>query len=129
MHELSIAESILNAVSAEVALHPGTRATRVGVKIGSMAAVDADSLQFCFDSIVTGSDWEPLTLVTTIIPAERLCLGCSHQFVVEHFQPDCPACGSANTQSLGGDELDLEFLDITDPEPGAAELNNLELDR
>ena len=57
MHELSIAESILDAVRKEIALHPGTVPTRVGIKIGSMAAIDPEALKFCFDAIVNGTDW------------------------------------------------------------------------
>ncbi len=92
MHELSIAESILNAIQAELDQRPGTHALKVGVRIGSMAAVDAGSLQFCFDSIVRDSEWEPLQLEIILAPAERLCNRCNEKFVVLDFNPVCPRC-------------------------------------
>ena len=51
MHELGIAESVLEAVRRETARFPGSKATRVGVRIGPMAGVDAASLSFCFEAV------------------------------------------------------------------------------
>lgn len=48
MHELGIAESILTAVRAETARYPGSRAVKVGVRIGPLSGVNQDSLAFCF---------------------------------------------------------------------------------
>jgi hydrogenase nickel incorporation protein HypA/HybF len=62
MHEVGIANSILEAVRTEVATHAPARATKVGVKIGEMAGVDPGSLAFCFEVLVKGSDLEPLAL-------------------------------------------------------------------
>ena len=49
MHELGIANSILEAAAAEVARYPGQCATRIGVMIGEWAGVDTESLRFCFE--------------------------------------------------------------------------------
>jgi Zn finger protein HypA/HybF involved in hydrogenase expression len=62
MHEVGIANSILEAVRTEVAAHAPERATKVGVKIGAMAGVEASSLSVCFEVLVKGSDLEPLEL-------------------------------------------------------------------
>ncbi|HSP13211.1 MAG TPA: hydrogenase maturation nickel metallochaperone HypA [Thermoanaerobaculia bacterium] len=68
MHELSIAMSVLDAVRTEVAQRPGTRALAVGLRIGALAGLDADSLRFGFDCLVKDSDLEPLRL--DIAPAD-----------------------------------------------------------
>lgn len=112
MHELSIAESILDAVRKELALHPGTVPTRVGVKIGSMAAIDSESLTFCFDAIVTGTEWANLKLDTNVVQASRICNNCRNVFVVEDYNSICPECSSGETIPDGGDELDLEYLEV-----------------
>jgi len=54
MHEMGIAGSILEAVSKETRLHPGQRATTVGVLIGEFAGVDTESLRFCFETLANG---------------------------------------------------------------------------
>ena len=62
MHEMGIASSVLEAVHKELHRYPGRRAVKVGLRIGEYAGVDPESLRFCFDSIVKGSEWEPLEL-------------------------------------------------------------------
>jgi hydrogenase nickel incorporation protein HypA/HybF len=72
MHEMGIADSILQAVRTEVARHTPARATKVGVHIGEMAGIDANSLSFCFDALVKGSDLEPLVLAIEPGTADEL---------------------------------------------------------
>ena len=62
MHEVGIASGILDAVRKETAMRPNARATKVGVRIGEMAGIDSESLSFCFEALVKGSDLEPLEL-------------------------------------------------------------------
>jgi hydrogenase nickel incorporation protein HypA/HybF len=112
MHELSIAESILDAVRKEIALNPGTTPIRVGVRIGAMAAVDADSLLFCFEAVVKDTEWATLKLDAKVIPAKRTCNACNGLFVVEDYNSICPTCLSEDTFPVGGDELDLEYLEV-----------------
>jgi len=62
MHEMGIASSILDAVQKELVRYPQYRAIKVQVRIGELAGVDCDSLQFCFDAIVKDSSFAPLEL-------------------------------------------------------------------
>lgn len=62
MHEVGIAAEILEAVRKETAAYQPARAVKVGVRIGEMAGVDAESLAFCFEALVKGSELEPLEL-------------------------------------------------------------------
>ena len=51
MHEMGIAGSILEAVQEKVRIHPGHRASRVGLRIGEFAGVDPESLRFCVEAM------------------------------------------------------------------------------
>ena len=62
MHEMGIADSVLEAVHQELHRYPGHRAVKVGLRIGEFAGVDVESLRFCFDALVKGSALEPLEL-------------------------------------------------------------------
>ena len=56
MHELGIASSILESVQKEGERHPGAHISKVGVKIGELAGVDRDALQFGFEVLVKGTE-------------------------------------------------------------------------
>ena len=62
MHELGIAEATLDAVRKESARYPNTRVVRVGLRIGELAGIDASALQFAFEAIVQGTEFETLHL-------------------------------------------------------------------
>jgi hydrogenase nickel incorporation protein HypA/HybF len=112
MHELSIAESILEAVRKELVSHPGARPTRVGLRIGELAAVDVDSLSFCFEAVLKGTDWESLQLDARICPQRRMCKECGNEFAVVEYNANCPACAGSNTSLTSGDELDFDYLEV-----------------
>ena len=72
MHEVGIASSILEAVRTETAAHAPARAAKVGVRVGEMSGVDPNSLSFCFEALVKGSDLEPLELAIEPGDADEL---------------------------------------------------------
>ena len=73
MHELGIAESILEAVRTKRRLRIRPRApVKVGVRMGALAGIDPDSLSFCFEALVKGSDLEPLALAIEPGAADQL---------------------------------------------------------
>lgn len=112
MHELSIAESILEAVRKELANRPGARPTRVGLRIGELAAVDVDSLSFCFEAVLKGTDWESLQLDARVCPQRRVCRECGNEFAVVEYNAQCPACAGSSTTLTSGDELDFDYLEV-----------------
>jgi hydrogenase nickel incorporation protein HypA/HybF len=71
MHEMGVANSILVAVQQELDRYPGRRAAKIAVRIGEFAGVDPDSLQFCFEALVKGTDLEPLELAIEWLPASE----------------------------------------------------------
>jgi hydrogenase nickel incorporation protein HypA/HybF len=73
VHELGIAGSVLEAVRERAAVER-SRVVRVGVRIGPLAGVDRNSLSFCFDAMVKGSEFEPLALEVEDGAADELAL-------------------------------------------------------
>jgi hydrogenase nickel incorporation protein HypA/HybF len=122
MHELSIAESILDAVRRELAGRTGARPIRVGLRIGEMTAVDIDSLSFCFEAMLRGTDWESLRLDARICPQRRVCRDCGEEFDVIEYNSACRACAGGNTTLTSGDELDFDYLEIETDGTLAAEV-------
>jgi hydrogenase nickel incorporation protein HypA/HybF len=126
MHELSIAESILEAVRKELTSRPGARPTRVGLRIGELAAVDVDSLSFCFEAVLKGTEWESLQLDARVCPQRRLCKECGNEFAVVEYNANCPACASSNTRLTSGDELDFDYLEVETDGTAAVEVKGAE---
>ncbi|HEY0307273.1 MAG TPA: hydrogenase maturation nickel metallochaperone HypA [Acidobacteriaceae bacterium] len=120
MHELSIAESILKGIRTELLRYPGARPTKVGVRIGELAAVDVDSLTFCFEAVLKGTEWESLQLDARVCKQVRSCADCGAEFEVVDYNAECPKCASSNTTLKSGDELDFDYLEVdTDGTPAA----------
>ena len=112
MHELGIANSVLDAVRHESELRAGARVVKVGVRIGELAAVDPDSLRFCFEALVSGTDLEPLVLDLEFCPRRNRCQQCGELFEVAGFPFACPNCNSAQSAFAGGDELEFTYMEI-----------------
>jgi len=112
MHEMGIANSVLEAVRTEMGLHPGTYPCKVGVRIGEIAAIDQDALRFCFEAITRETDLESLELVIEVCPRRHRCQACGRDFVVRDYDSRCPQCASLDTACIGGDELELAYLEV-----------------
>lgn len=117
MHEMAIANSVLEALEKEAARFPGKRIVKVGLRIGALAGVDREALSFCFEALVRGTEWEPLELSIEFCRRRHRCDACSQAFVVEAYEVSCPLCGSLSTTFLGGDELELAYMEVEDHEP------------
>jgi hydrogenase nickel incorporation protein HypA/HybF len=121
MHELSIANAILEAVQKEAAKRPGAHVAKVGVRVGALSGVVPDALSFGFECLVRGTELEPLVLVIETVPRRQRCPACEATFEVQDGEPGtagfgsslaCPRCGNTETQLAGGDELDVAYLEI-----------------
>jgi len=112
MHELGIANSVLEAVRTEMSRYPGTYPCKVGVRIGEVAAIDQDALRFCFAAIVHETDLASLELGIEVCPRRHRCQLCAREFVVHDYNSRCPQCASPETACIGGDELELVYLEV-----------------
>ena len=119
MHEMGIANSVLQAVRTEMGLHPGTYPCKVGVRIGEMAAIDPEALRFCFEAIILGTDLESLALGIEVCPRRHRCQLCGREFIVRDYDSRCPQCASLETTCISGDELELAYLEIEEYGPSA----------
>lgn len=114
MHELSIANAILDAVRAEAARRPEARFLKVGVRVGELSGVEPDALSFSFDALVVGSELGPLALEIEACPRRQCCPQCGRIFRVHDFDITCPDCGEDRTRCIGGEELEMIYLEMED---------------
>jgi len=115
MHEVGIANSVLEAVQTEAARHPGAVVRKVGVTVGELAGIDPDALAFSFEALTTGTEWQQLVLEIQTRPRMHRCPACGLDFRVIDYQFGCPECGACATECIAGDELELAYLEIEEP--------------
>lgn len=118
MHEMGIANSILEGVASELRRRPGVRAVKVGVRIGGLAGVDPDALSFAFEALTLETELAGLKLDVQYVGPRSRCRECGGEFEVRAYELQCSACGSLNTERIGGDELEFTYLEIEDAEDG-----------
>lgn len=75
MHEMGVANSVIEAVRKELRFYPGERALKVGLRIGEFVAVDPESLRSCFESIAKRSNLGPVALEIDLCRTEAGCRG------------------------------------------------------
>jgi hydrogenase nickel incorporation protein HypA/HybF len=119
VHELGIAATIAETVERELSKSRRQRPRRAGLRIGVLAGVDAEALQFAFEALIRDTALDGMTLEIESRPLSCRCSNCGDSFVVCDFVFDCPRCGTTSTDCVGGRELEIAYLEVED-EPATA---------
>jgi len=116
MHELSVAQSILDTLLRERAERnlPGIEA--VGVKVGALSGVLPDALQFSFEALRLDTPLSSCRMEMDEIAVTVRCEDCARVSSVENLLFLCPLCGSVRIEVLTGYELEISYLEVPDVE-------------
>jgi hydrogenase nickel incorporation protein HypA/HybF len=113
MHELAIAQSLVEAVEAKALECNATRVKDVHLKIGEASGIVIDSLAFCFEMIV--SQLPVLAgahLSIDTLPHRAWCRHCDQEFAIMNYIAQCPTCQEWSTQVISGTELQMLEMEI-----------------
>jgi len=117
MHELSIAASIVDAVTETAAEYPGARVRIVRLRVGALAAVVEDSLQFCWGVTTEGTPLAGALLQVRKLPVVVHCAPCGVDTELDGVQSfRCPQCGQPAADLRQGREMEIELIEIDEPE-------------
>lgn len=114
MHELGIAQNILEIVQQSVPEELAPDVRKIRLRIGQFAGVVPESLDFCFGVIVGQTDMKEAVLSIEQVPTISLCRECGLKFQVEDLAFLCPSCKSANLELLSGKELEIVDIEVAD---------------
>lgn len=115
MHELSIVQSVVEAVTESATAYPGARVTEVRLRVGALASVVEESLQFCYGIATEGTPLEGSKLVVKTLPVVVHCAGCDCDVELEGVQSfRCPRCGEPAADLRQGREMEIESFEIED---------------
>ncbi len=111
MHELGIAQEILEVAVAEGAKHGAEKVTRVTLSVGVLRGVVPETLSFLFSHVAAGTMADGAALEVTEEPVTVACETCGPREARE-FVLSCPACGSDAVALSGGEALRIVSLEI-----------------
>jgi len=115
VHELSIVSSIVDSVTEALAAYPGARVKEVRLRVGTLASVVEDSLQFCYGIATEDTPLAGSALVVKIIPVLANCDKCHADVKIASLQSfRCPHCGEPVSDLRQGRELEIESIEIED---------------
>jgi hydrogenase nickel incorporation protein HypA/HybF len=112
MHEMSLAEGIVQLVEDAAEASGCTRVKTVWLEIGQLAAVEKEALRFCFDAVTGDSIAQGARLEIIETPGRGWCMKCEGNVAVEALYDPCPACGSYQIQVTGGNEMRVKELEV-----------------
>ncbi len=119
MHELSIAQNIIDIVGRYVPPAEQERVRKVTVRLGALAGVVPDSLAFCFTAIIHHTPLANAVMEMEHVPFTVACRSCNRTSATEPGIVLCPLCGSRDTEIMSGTELQVVSLEVDEPTPGA----------
>jgi hydrogenase nickel incorporation protein HypA/HybF len=109
MHELPLAEAILEVALQAAAGHP---VRQVRVRAGALQRSVQDSLQFCFELAAAGTPAAEARLDVTIQPAHLRCRRCQAESDLLTPPFLCGACGDPDVEYVSGDELLVDGVEL-----------------
>jgi hydrogenase nickel incorporation protein HypA/HybF len=114
VHELSIAQSVLDIVYQNLPKDRPVTVRAVRLRIGAMGGVVPDSLDFCFSALTHGTPLEGALLEIDHVPLVVHCDSCGRDSEIEQTRFACPACGAIDLRVVTGNEMQIREIEIED---------------
>jgi hydrogenase nickel incorporation protein HypA/HybF len=114
MHELSLAQSVIEIAEAEAKKHNATAVKTVKLRLGEFTGVVREALEFGFEIARRGTAAETAVLEIETVPLKTKCPKCETVGrQIEDFCLICPKCG-VPVDVLSGREMQIDFIDLAE---------------
>ena len=112
MHEMSIAQSVLDIAFGEMEKRAAGRLRKIKISIGEFSGVVKEALEFAFDVLKPGTRASEAEVEIEVIPMTAECVFCGPVACRLHdLNLTCPTC-AATISISGGREMRVDYLDI-----------------
>jgi hydrogenase nickel incorporation protein HypA/HybF len=118
VHELSIAQNVLDIVRQSVPESELQDVRTIRMKVGMLSGVVADSLEFCISAVVAGTSLSGAKLDIELVPFRIRCRACEREFANDIGYVICPECGGVETTIVSGRELQVTEIELDDHQKG-----------
>ena len=112
MHELSLAQSLVEQIQSAAAAENAVRVLRIVVEIGPYAGVETVAFEFAFPFAAEDTLAADAELVVEEVPAMVECDACRATSRCEPTRLICPACGSDRVEIRGGHEFLIRAIEL-----------------
>lgn len=112
MHELSIAQNIIQIVNSTVEQDKLGLVEKIHLKVGLLGNVLIESLTFSYNSIVENTPLNNSRLEIEILPIKISCNDCGAINTTDDFIFCCPECKSSAINVIGGDEMIISSIKL-----------------
>lgn len=112
MHELSLAEGIIELLENQAKTQQFSRVKQVWLTIGELAGVEVDALTFCLDVVSKNTLADGALFHLLREPGRGWCMACSQEVSLSVRFDACPHCGKYQVQVTGGDEMRVSELEV-----------------
>ena len=112
MHEMAIAEGMLEIVEATARGNAAARVSAIWLELGALSHVEPHALAFCFDAVARGSVAEGARLEIVTLAGEAWCMPCGERIGLQRRGDPCPHCGSHQLEVVRGDEMRVKEIAI-----------------
>lgn len=112
MHELSIAQALVDEVQLIMARERASEVVSVTVEIGTLSGVDHEALEFAFPLAVEGTGMADAHLVIRMTEAEVTCDECGQRSQPSLEAMRCQACGSERVRLTAGRDVVIRSVEL-----------------
>ena len=114
MHELSIAQNILEIVKEHLPAGVPSQVKSVRIRVGYGAGIVPDSLEFCFNAIIAKTPMQGAVLEIERVPFVVKCNTCGKTSSNESEIFLCSFCDGNDVTMVSGNELQVIAIDLFD---------------
>ena len=112
MHEMSLAEGVLQVIEQQARQQAFVRVLSVRLEIGRLAGVEVEAMRFCFDAVTRDSVAQGATLIIDEPEGQAWYMPCGPSVPLPQRGSACPHCGGWQLQPTGGTELRITELEV-----------------
>ena len=112
MHEMSLAEGVIQLIEDAAKTNNFTRVKTVWLEIGQLAGVEPEAMRFCFEAVAHGSIAAGANLEIDVTPGRGWCLDCAAEVPVAAQYEPCPQCGGYSVKVRSGTEMRVKELEV-----------------
>ena len=110
MHEVSVMRNLLDIVETAADREGAEKINVIHLRIGEMAGINYESLEFAFEILSKGTRAEGGRLEYDRVGLLGRCAGCSYEFCPEDLVFRCPECGSGRVDIIAGREMEVDYI-------------------